>query len=606
MPPDTNDTTNEANEKRSWKSLRGLTRTHKALGKSVRKIERATVRHAKRFVTGRLDRISAVRRSVFGWVILVSLLVAVSVVQWAGFRATYMVEAAAAGGTYSEGTLGPLETLNPLFARSSAEKSAARLLFASLYHYDETGHLKGDLATAIEVDEAQTTYTVTVRKDAHWSDGTPLTVDDIIFTVELLKNPATRSELSGWAVFNVKKIDSSRVAFTLPSAYAPFMHTLTFPVLPQHVLKDVDPAELREQAFSHSPVTSGPFSFRLMQNVTSDGSKKIVHLVANTSYHLGAPRLERFQLYAYGTREDIEKALVTNEIMATPELVYDQLPGRVKRKYTSESYSINDGVFALFNTRSEYLQHHAIRQALSLSVNRTEVVEQMTRPATPLEGPVLSIHTDGLPAAPAYDTQKAKAVLDEAGWVVSGGVRMKDGQELVLRMVALKGSDFGKVAEELAKTWRDELQIKIDVRIVDPLDPSQSVLQTVLQPRDFDILLYELVMGGDPDVYAYWHSSQANPGGLNFANYNSVIADDALSSGRARIDEKYRAERYRAFVRRWLTDVPAAALYQPKIDYVYAPSVQAMDDNTVLVFPEDRYANVIYWSVRTNSVYRTP
>lgn len=602
VSPETKDT----KPKRSWKQLRGLTHTHKALGKSVRKMERATVRHAKRFVTGRLDRISAVRRAVFGWAALVVLLIAVSVVQWASFRQTYTADAAAAGGTYSEGTLGPLETLNPIFARTSAEKSAARLLFASLYYYDETGHLKGDLATAMEIDETQMTYTVTMRKDAKWSDGAPLTVDDVIFTIELLKNPATRSELSGWSVFNVEKVDSSKVTFTLPSAYAPFMHALTFPILPQHILKDVDPAELREQGFSRAPVTSGPFAFRLMQNITPDGSKKVVHMAANPTYHLGAPRLERFQLYAYNTRADIERALMMNEIIATPELVYDGLSEQVKRKYMSKNYSINDGVFALFNTKSELLQHQAIRQALALTVDRADLMTKLTRPATPLTGPILPIHVDGLPVADGFDPDKAKGVLDEAGWKITGDVRVKDGQELTLNMVALKGSDFGQIAEALAQTWRKELQIKVDVRIVDPIDPAQSVLQTILQPRDFDVLLYELVMGGDPDVYAYWHSSQANPNGLNFSNYSNVIADDALSSGRALIDEKHRADRYQAFTRRWMADVPAAALYQPKIDYVYASSVQSMNDSATLVFPEDRYANVIYWSVGTTTVFRTP
>lgn len=578
----------------------------RAIGKRVRQMEQATVRHAKRFVTGRLDRISAVRGAVIGWTALVFLLVGVSVVQWVTFRQAYMTPAAATGGTYSEGTLGPLETLNPLFARTSAEKSAARLLFSSLYNYDETGHLKGDLATAVEIDEAETMYTVTMRGDARWSDGEPLTVDDVIFTVNLLKDPATRSELSGWSAFGAKKVDGNKIAFTLPSAYAPFMHTLTFPILPQHILKDVSPAELREQSFGNNPVTSGPFAFRMMQNAAADGSKKIVHLVANPTYHGGVPRLERFQLYAFSSRDDIEKALATNEIIATPELTYSQLPERVKSQYVNASYSINDGVFALFNMKSELLQNHAIREALALSVNRQEVIRKMTRPATPLEGPVLASHAEGLPSAPAYDIAKAKAKLDEAGWSVTGDVRAKDGKELALKMVVLKGSDYERAAESLARTWREQLQVNVEVRIVDPLDPSQSVLQTVLQPRDFDILLYELVMGGDPDVYAYWHSSQANPSGLNFANYNNAVTDDALSSGRAKTDEKHRTDRYQVFARRWLADVPAAALYQPKIDYTNAPSIRAMNEDAVLVFPEDRYANVIYWSVRKNHVPQTP
>ena len=130
--------------------------------------------------------------------------------------------------------------------------------------------------------------------------------------------------------------------------------------------------------------------------------------------------------------------------------------------------------------------------------------------------------------------------------------------------------------------WRKELGITVDVRIVDPLDPSQSVIQTVLQPRDFDVLIYRLVLGGDPDVYAYWHSSQATSDGLNFSNYSNVVADDALSGGRSKAAGKYRADRYAA------------------------RSVSTIADDAKLVAAEDRYANVIYWATEKTSVYKTP
>ena len=255
----------------------------------------------------RLDRLSGVRRHVLSWLVLVMLLVSLSATQWIVFRDNYSFRAPAAGGTYSEGVLGPLATLNPLYARSNAEKSAARLLFASLYNYDTTGHLKGDMVDRLTISQDEMNYTVTLKRGLKWSDGVPITAKDVVFTVSLLQNPNTNSEITGWQLAKATALDDQTVRFTLAAPYAPFMHALTFPVLPQHSLADVHPSELRQHKYSQSPVTSGPFALRLVQNAAADGTKKIVHLVANTYYHAGTPKLERFQLYVYPSRDDIVK-----------------------------------------------------------------------------------------------------------------------------------------------------------------------------------------------------------------------------------------------------------------------------------------------------------
>lgn len=597
----------EQSEKKSWKKFNQLRFSKKSLSKGVRKLEKGTVRHARRFVSSRLDRLASVRRAVFGWIALVVVLVGVSLFQWLSFRESYVVTAAAPGGTYSEGVVGPLETLNPIFARSSAEKSAARLLFASLYNYDETGHIKGDLAESMTISDDETEYTVKLMKNIVWSDGAPLTSADVVFTTDLLRNPETRSEISGWQSFKVQAVDARTVKFTLPTTYAPFIHALTFPILPKHTLAGVKPSELREHGFSQTPISSGPFALRILQNASSDGSKKIAHFVANPRYRHGAPKLDRFQLTVYTSREDIVNALKTNEIKSTPELVYSALPESTKSLYKSSSYTINNGVYAIFNTKSEILKSQKVRQALSISVDLNNLRKKIERSVAPLDGPILPDQVSGdLPATPGLDVAKAKELLSEDGWSVDGDVRKKDGQELTIRMVALKGAGFSQTTEELAKAWRSELNVKVDIQIVDPLDPSQIVLQTILQPRNYDVLVYELLIGGDPDVYAYWHSSRAMQGGLNFANYSNVVADDALLSGRSKRDTKYRSDRYESFTKRWLADVPAIPLYQPKIDYVQLRSAATLSDSAKLVSPEDRYSNVIYWTTVKSEVYKTP
>ena len=158
----------------------------------------------------------------------------------------------------------------------------------------------------------------------------------------------------------------------------------------------------------------------------------------------------------------------------------------------------------------------------------------------------------------------------------------------------------------MAEVWQKELNIATDVKIVDVNDVSQSILQNVLLPRNFDVLIYELAMGGDPDVYAYWHSSQATSGGLNFSNYNNAVADDALASGRSKLSKRQRMDRYGKFTSIWQQDIPAIALYQTKIDYIHLNSVKALAEDASLVSAVDRYTDVTYWSVNKTQVYKTP
>jgi ABC-type transport system substrate-binding protein len=120
------------------------------------------------------------------------------------------------------------------------------------------------------------------------------------------------------------------------------------------------------------------------------------------------------------------------------------------------------------------------------------------------------------------------------------------------------------------------------------------------------VLLYELEIGADPDVYAYWYSSQANENGKNFSNYKSATADAALASARSRIETDLRNVKYKAFAKQWIDDVPAIGLYQSVAEYVASKKAQGVDENTNLISSNDRYANVLYWSVNQESVYKTP
>ena len=572
----------------------------------MKRVEGATVKHARRFVFKRLDNFREVRRRIALWVLTIGIIIGATGLQYMWYQNNYRTTANAVGGTYAEAVLGPVDTLNPIFAQSSAEETASELLFSRLVTYDKSGKINYDLADSMTMSPDGKTYTFTIRPDARWDDGMYVRARDVVFTVNLLKNPASRSTITGWDDVIAKEVDSRTVAFELPAVYAAFPHAVRFlPILPEHALRDVEPASLREDSFSSKPIGSGPFTLRLLQEVDANSERKVIHLAKSESYFKGSPKLDRIQLHVYQDVAAIKRALTTSEVNAATDLTVTDSDSIGNERYLVEHRPVNSGVYALMNTLSPVLQDKKVRQALQAGTNTDEVRKKLSPDVPELYLPFIDNQVSGnVPAKPAFDVTKANQLLDEAGWVKQGTVRMKDGKPLTLSVVTTKNNDFEASLEVLATQWR-ALGVTVTTNIVDPTDQSQNVVQDILQPRQYDVLLYQLTVGGDPDVYAYWHSSQASAG-LNFSNYKSPISDDALVSARSRSEIDLRNAKYITFANQWLSDAPAIGLYQATMQYVHTKSVHAVSQDSMLVSSADRYGDVRFWSVGDRMVFNTP
>ena len=572
----------------------------------MKKVEGATVRHARRFVFKRMDSIREVRRHIILWVLTIGIIIGASGLQLMWNQQSYRAVANANDGTYAEAVLGPVNTLNPIFASTSAEESASSLLFSRLLTYDKTGKLNYDLAQSMSISEDQKSYTLKLRPDARWQDGVYIRAKDVVFTVNLLKNPATRATITGWTDIAATAVDDLTVQFTLPDVYAAFPHALNFlPILPEHSLRDVAASELRENTFSKNPVGSGPFTVRFVQDIDSTAGRSILHLARNDSFYRGAPKLERFQLHVYPNSDALVRAIKTSEVNAVTDLTVADASKITGDRYVIERKPINAGAYALFNTTTGVMSDKTVRQALQIGTD-TEAIRKAVGEGTPeIHLPFITGQVPGdVPGPVAYNKAGAESLLDQAGWKLDGEVRKKDGNLLRLTVVTTKNNDFEKALSAMADQWR-KLGITVTTSIVDPTDRAQNVVEDILQPRRYDVLLYQLTIGGDPDVYAYWHSSQASRG-FNFSNYSSPISDDALASARTRIEPDLRNAKYATFARQWIADAPAIGLFQATTQYVYSKNVHALPKDEVLVSAADRYAEVLYWTVGDRLVHQTP
>lgn len=569
-------------------------------------MEGATLKHARRFVFKRWNNAREVRRHIAIWVLAIGLIIGASGLQIFWYQQSYRVTANAVGGTYAEGVVGPIDTLNPLFASNSAEESASSLLFSKLLTYDTDGTLNYDLAESFTMGDDQRSYTVKLRPDATWHDGVAVRAKDVVFTIGLIKNPQTRSTISGWNDIQVTEVDDRTVRFTLPAVYAPFPQALSsLPILPQHILRDVEPSALRENEFSRAPIGSGPFVLRFAQDIEQSNGRKILHLARYDQYYKGAPNIERFQLHVYRSSEELVRGLNTSEINAATDMSITDSRTVNQSRYRIDEKPINSGVFTLFNTTTGVFSDIKVRQALQVGTNTAALRAAVGGQLPALDLPFIAGQVSGqLPSVPRYDAARAGQLLDEAGWKREGSTRTKNGESLKITLVTTKNNDLEKVLDELNKQWR-ALGVSVTTNIVDPTDSSQNVVQDILQPRQYDALLYRLTIGADPDVYAFWHSSQATRG-LNFSNYSNSVADEALASARGVTAKNLRDAKYVNFAKQWVSDAPAIGIYQSTSQYAYTEGVHATSPTKKYISPTDRYSDVLYWSVGNRVVHRTP
>ncbi len=546
--------------------------------------------HIRENLISRLPNARRVRLLILEWGLLVIVITSLALTQAFWYRESYSTEAYAAGGTYIEATIGNVNSLNPLFASTSSERTLSKLMFSTLSTIDYSGHVGLGLAASIVPDETGKVWSVTLKDDLKWSDGEPITIQDVIYTINLTKDPAVNTIYSSnFSGVKVEAIDQTLV-FTLPSSYADFAATLNIPILPAHILAEVPNTKLLEHSFSTNPITSGAFVFNASQNLTATG-EKLIYLTSNPNYYKGLPLLSTFAIHSYPTTSDIAEALSSGEVTATAELSAldtELLTGTIYEKQTT----LANGVFAFLNTTSPLLSSIEVRQAIQQGINISQVRSVLDGEEA-LDYPILKseIKLNDYPAIPAYNLEVAQDRINASGVV-----------EQELSLATINTGYLPALAGEF-KTQLERLGFKVNLSIY---DAGQEFLINVIRPRNYDILLYEIELGADPDLFAYYHSSQASASGLNLSNYHNTLVDDSILAARGTLNEALRVAKYETFLRQWVTDVPAIGIYQASLVYCFNKNVRTFSEDDRLVYATDRFVDVEYWAVNRTEKNRTP
>ena len=567
-------------------------------------VEKAITSHTKKMFFGRFENLSNVRKIVISWICVVSILI-LSVGIFRGLSVeNYSENIFYRGGTYSEGILGEVKTLNPLFTSTNTERSFEQIAFSRIYDIDETGNLKGDLAESVSTSDNYKNFKIKMRNNAVWSDGRKITANDVIFTIKLLREQSINpSGFKAWKNVEISKNSDYEFSVKVPSSSSSVLYSFNFSILPEHILKDIQIEKIRESAFSKNPITSGAFNFKSVQN---DGDKTTISLVKNKRYYKGEAYIDNFDIVAFKDEAKLKNALISGEIVASPSLKISEFSESERDKLKSRETNVNRGIYAFLNNSDSVLKDLKVRKAIQTGVDIPKVRKEMEF-VDKLDFPTLNqfLNTKDL-SIPKYDFDQAQKILDEAGWKKnSNGILEKDGKTAILNIATTSVYNYKKAAEEIESQLK-KLGFDAKLTVIDKDDKTGAFVQSILQPRNYSILVYEIDLGADPDIYAFWHSSQSGQRGLNFSNYNDAVADDLLLNSRTAPSSNEKKLQITKFTQRWLANSVAIGLGQTKTSYVFRKSVQPYSVNNTFVTELNRYADVIYWSASKSTLYKTP
>lgn len=555
----------------------------------------------ERHLLRRMSKIYGIRRFMAAWLSLVIALAVGLVLQVRALNPYYLEPTYVPGGTYTEGVMGSFTNANPLYAAGGVDGAVSHLLFSSLLTYDASNNLVGDLATGWESDAEGMRYTVKLRDDVKWHDGQPLTADDVIFTYQTIQNPDAKSILqTSWAGIKLEKIDNFTVAFELPNTLSAFPYALTNGIVPKHLLQDTPPAQLRSIRFNTGePVGSGPFKWDVLQvyGSTADTRQESIGMVAYEGYHRGRPKLERFVVRSFRDHGQMVQSYIDGQINA---MVGAGSEVRQKPELDN-SYTYNipltGQIMVFFKTSHQILGEQKVRQALVRATDQNKILEGLSLPVIAARAPLLKSqvgYDNNLTQLP-FDQAAANKLLDEAGWAKdNNGFRAKDGVPLEFNLSAQSSTEYIYVTDALKQQWQ-QVGVKLEVIL-----ETEAELQTTVANHAYDSLLYGISIGNDPDVFAYWHSSQADPRAatrLNLSEYKSAAADRALAAGRTRAEPELRAAKYKPFLEAWRNDAPALALYQPSFLYITKSRVDGFNQQ-LMNNATERFSNAHNWMIR--------
>ena len=462
------------------------------------------------------------------------------------------------------GVTDTLGSINPLLLDGGEiNKHAVSLMFLPLVELDADLNFQGMIADSVTTED-NTNFVVHIDEAATWSDGEPITSEDVIYTALRLTSPVIANTAMMYYAFvgvgddgfveegaesieGIQAIDEKTVQFTtkypmslitFQNSYARYLLTL-----PKHKIEQYDEAELAAAEWFNKPdVISGPYY------VTEYDADHYMSYTANKDYWKGAPQIDKLnikivdgsQLYAGLQSGEID---ITQHTMSViPQEDYDSVEALSNVEVVYGSPVTNQSVFI----QTANVPDVRVRQAMLYAIDREQILEQLLKGHGEIADGFLSsaspFYDDSI-APVAYDPEKAKALLEEAGW----------DETKVLRFYVNSGdSSFVNAASVMVAQWA-AVGIKAEVQTVD-----FSTLMTVAGTRDYDMLAVQYTY---PPIDPYADINWLLGGEGSWTGYGDSAVSEALAGTQLTSDTAEIKELYSIVDKKVQEDVPMFSAY---------------------------------------------
>lgn len=462
------------------------------------------------------------------------------------------------------GVTNTIGSLNPLLLNGGEiNKYATGLMFLPLMELDADLNFEGMLADSITTEDNKN-FIVHIDDAATWSDGTPVTADDVVYTALRLASPVIGNTAMMYYVFEgvgddgfveegaesidgIQKVDDKTVQFTtkeempittFENSYARYLLTL-----PKHVIEQYSEEELSTaEWFNHPDVVSGPFI------VTDFDVDHYISYEANKDYWKGAPKIDKLnikivdgsQLYAGLQSGEID---ITQQTMSDiPQEDYESVEALDNVEVVYGSPVTNQSVFI----QTKNVPDVKVRQAMLYAIDRQQILEELLNGHGEIVDGFLSsaspFYDDSLTPV-SYDPEKAKALLEEAGW---------DGSQTIRFYVNSGDSTFVNAASIIAAEWA-AVGIKAEIQTVD-----FATLMSVAGTEDYDVLAVQYTYAPvDPYPDVAWLLG----GEGSWTGYSDDTLNDALTKSQLTSDPEETKELFSVVDKKVQEDVPMFSAY---------------------------------------------
>jgi peptide/nickel transport system substrate-binding protein len=512
---------------------------------------------------------------------------------------------------HREAVVGRPSSVNPVTARTQADRDLVALLFRGLVRSGADGRPAADLAAGWTVEAKGARWTFRLRADARWQDGVPVSSDDVVYTVRVLQDPAYTGPLAaGWQGVTATAIDAATVRFDLAVPLGGFLQAAAQPLLPAHLLASVPVGDLADAPFSARPVGNGPFA---LTDLTSDAAvlEPVLAPLDPGSGPLatfgpgavrpGSPRLVGLELRFYAGPDEAMAAYRAGEVDAVSGLppaaaaALATAPATRRIAYPGTTLT---GVYLNLRPGAGPFSDARVRTALLAAVDRGRLVTDLLagsgqRADTPIPPSSWAFDPKAAPAV-AYDRKAAAAGLRAAGWTKTGAgwLPPRAKKPVTIELLAADASVNPVAAGAAARVAAAWTSLGIPTTVT-PLAAGDLVER--LRGAEFVAAVADVNVGLDPDPYPLLASAQVQAGGSNVSGFQDPALDAALAAARAPGTDAARAAAYTRLQALLGRLVPILPLFFR--DSVFVVSDRLVGPRAVPVAdPSGRFWDVVAWS----------